>query len=61
MKTYYINFQGRKNTSKGRFQNIQKIIAAENLEQAKGKIKTNYTIDIINSITELENFIIATI
>lgn len=61
MKTYYINFQGRKNTSKGRFQNIQKIIAADNLEQAKNKIETNYTIDIINSITELENFIIATI
>lgn len=61
MKTYYINFQGRKNTSKGRYQNLQKIIAAENLEQAKEKIEINYTIDIINSITELENFIIATI
>jgi hypothetical protein len=61
MKTYYINFQGRKKTSKGRYQNIQKAIAAENLEQAKEKIKINYTIEVINSTIELENFILATI
>jgi hypothetical protein len=61
MKTYYINFQGRKKTSNGRYQNIQKAIAAENLEQAKEKIKTNYTIEVINSTIELNNFILATI
>jgi hypothetical protein len=61
MKTYYINFQGRKKTSTGRYQNIQKAIAAENLEQAKEKIKINYTIEVINSTIELENFILATI
>lgn len=53
MKMYYINFDGRKKESKGRFQNIQKTITAETLDKAIDKIKANYTIEGINSTTEL--------
>lgn len=58
MKTYLINFDGRRKQSKGRYQNIQKIISAENLEEAKAKINIMYTVQGVNSTTDLSKVII---
>ena len=58
MKTYLINFDGRRKQSKGRYQNFKKIISAENLEQAKAKINIMYTVQGVNSTTDLSKVVI---
>ena len=55
MKIFYINFDGRKKESIGRFQNIQKTIIAKTLDEAIQKINKEYFVEGINSTTELED------